>query len=81
MVSVCQDVAELFDGLPPAPASTRRKRYWTADEDKFIRWKHQAGLTITKIVRQLATNRWAIKKRLEQLQLLPQNTKNLDTRG
>lgn len=70
----CHEVAKLFDGLPPAPqvippapAPTRRKRYWTAEEDEYIRRQYEARLTITDIARQLASNRWAIKKRLEQL--------------
>lgn len=79
----CQQVAQLFEGLPPAPqvvppipALTRRKRYWTAEEDEFIRRQYQAGLTIAEISRQLASNRWTIKKRVEQLGLL----KNVDTK-
>lgn len=71
-----QDVAKLFDGLPrapqvipSAPAPTRRKRYWTAEEDEFIRGQYQAGLTITEIGRQLASNWWAIKKRVKQLDI------------
>jgi hypothetical protein len=66
----------LFEGLPPAPqvipptrAPTRRKRYWSAEEDKFIRRQYEDGLTIAEISRQLASNWWAIKKRVEQLEL------------
>lgn len=73
----CQEVAKLFDGLPPAPqvippapAPTRRKRYWTAEEDEFIRRQYTAGLTMTEIAGQLASNWWAIKKRLGQLNML-----------
>jgi hypothetical protein len=76
IVSVCQQVAKLFEGLPPAPqvippvpAPTRRKRYWTAEEDEFIKRQYLARLTIAEISRQLASNRWAIKKRVEQLGL------------
>ena len=74
IVRDCQDVAKLLDGLPPAPqvipatpAPTRRKRYWTAEEDEFIRRQYTAGVTITEIARQLASNWWAIKKRIKQL--------------
>lgn len=80
MLRACQDAAKLFDGLPPAPqvippapAPTRRKRLWTAEEDEFIRLQYTAGLTITEIARQLASNWWAIKKRLEQLNILVQS--------
>jgi hypothetical protein len=75
-VNACQQIAKLFDGLPrapqvipAAPAPTRRKRYWTAEEDEFIRQQYTAGMTITEIARQLASNRWAIKKRVKQLEL------------
>jgi hypothetical protein len=76
LVRVCQQVAKLFEGLPPAPQvippvpiPTRRKRYWTAEEDEFIRRQYEAGLTIVEISRQLASSRWAIKKRVKQLGL------------
>ncbi|MFT8357002.1 MAG: hypothetical protein ABF780_05005 [Bifidobacterium aquikefiri] len=78
----CQEVAKLFDGLPPAPqvvptvsVPTRRKRYWKAEEDEFIRRQYAAGVTITEIARQLASNRWTIKKQIEQLSCERKNDK------
>ena len=72
IAKICQQVAKLFADLPPAPqvipaapAPTRRKRYWTPEEDEFIRRQYEDGLTITEIGRQLAANRWAVNKRLE----------------
>ncbi|WP_415461798.1 hypothetical protein [Bifidobacterium psychraerophilum] len=72
---VCQHVAKLFENfpsapqvIPPVPIPTRRKRYWTAEEDEYIRQQHEAGLMIAEISRQLASNWWAIKKRVERLE-------------
>lgn len=78
MVAIYERLTKMFGKLPPAPqiippapTPTRRKRYWTAEEDEFIYHQYAAGLTVTAIARQLASNRWAVKKRVERLGLLP----------
>ena len=76
MAKSCQELAALFAKLPPAleviprgPAPASRKKYWSADEDAFIARQYEAGLPIARIAEQLATNRWAIRKRIRQLGL------------
>lgn len=76
-VMICQRAAKLFEMLPPAPqvipptsSLTFHKRLWKSEEDAFIRQQYEAGITITEIARQLASNYWAIKKRAEQLGLM-----------
>jgi uncharacterized protein (DUF885 family) len=52
IAKICQQVAKLFEELPSAPqvipavpAPTRHKRYWTAEEDEFIRRQCEAVVT------------------------------------
>jgi hypothetical protein len=78
-VRTCQQATKLFEMLPPAqqviPTATIvtcPKRYWKPEEDEFIRQQYAAGFTVAQIAKQMASNRWAIKKRVEQLELLAQ---------
>jgi hypothetical protein len=82
-IRTCQQAAKLLEKLPPAqqviPTATIvtcPKRYWKPEEDEFIRQQHAAGLTVAQIAKQMASNRWAVKKREEQLGLSsPSNDK------
>jgi len=78
---ICQRAAKLFKILPPAPqvipptsSLTFHKHLWKPEEDAFIHQQYEAGVTITEIARQLASNYWAIKKRMKQLGLLRNKT-------